>query len=64
MATPIVSIVGVSEAMTLTGDVLAAENRPELLFPMYLGLLILFFAYCYPIALVTQRLEDRFSIKT
>ena len=63
MATPIVSIVGVTEAMTLTGQVLAAEDRPDLLIPMYLYLLCWFFAYCYPIAVATGRLERRYAVK-
>ena len=36
VATPLASIVGVSEAMTLTGDILSVEGRSELLVPMYL----------------------------
>jgi polar amino acid transport system permease protein len=62
MATPLTSIVGVTEAMTLTGDVLAAEGRTDLLIPMYLYLLGWFFVYCYPIARFTARLEGRFAI--
>ncbi len=63
MATPLVSVVGVEEAMTLTRFALSAENRSELLLPMYLALLIAFFAYCYPIARWTARLERRFAVK-
>ncbi len=61
MATPLVSIVGVSDAMTLAQDVLAAEQRGELLIPLYLWLLVWFAAYCYPIARWTRRLEQRFA---
>jgi polar amino acid transport system permease protein len=61
VATPLTSIVGVSEAMTLTGDVLSAEGRTELLVPMYLYLLTWFFIYCYPIARATVALERRFQ---
>jgi hypothetical protein len=43
----------VSEAMTLTGDILSSEGRTELLVPMYLYLLTWFFLYCYPIARAT-----------
>src|SRR5262249_45612257 len=46
VATPLTSIVGVSEAMTLTGDILSSEGRTELLVPMYLYLLTWFFIYC------------------
>lgn len=64
MATPLISIVGVSDSMTLTQEALAAENKSELLIPMYLMLLIFFFLYCYPIARWTQTLERRFAVVT
>ena len=65
MATTLISIVGVSDSMTLTQQALAAEGgRSELLIPMYGLLLLLFFAYCYPIARWTQVLERRFHIVT
>jgi polar amino acid transport system permease protein len=63
VATPLTSIVGVSEAMTLTGDILSSEARTELLVPMYLYLLLWFFLYCYPIAVATVRLERRFQVQ-
>lgn len=63
MATPLCSIVGVSESLTLTGQILAAEQRDELLIPMYLFLLALFFFYCYPIAKLTQNLERKYAVK-
>jgi polar amino acid transport system permease protein len=62
VATPLTSIVGVSEAMTLTGDALSSEGRAELLVPMYLYLLTWFFIYCYPIARATVALERRFQV--
>jgi polar amino acid transport system permease protein len=31
--------------------------------PMYLMLLLMFFAYCYPIARATLALERRFNVK-
>jgi len=62
VGTPLASIVGVNEAMTLTGDVLSSEGRTELLVPMYLYLLTWFFAYCYPIARATVALERRFQV--
>ncbi len=62
MATPLVSIVGVGEAMTTTGEILAAENRSDLLIPFYLYLLCLFFLYCYPIARWTIGLERKFAV--
>jgi polar amino acid transport system permease protein len=63
VGTALTSVVGVSEAMTLTGDVLASENRTELLVPMYLYLLLWFFIYCYPIARATVALERRFQVR-
>ncbi|HMK78456.1 MAG TPA: amino acid ABC transporter permease [Xanthobacteraceae bacterium] len=63
VATPLTSVVGVSEAMTLTGDILSSEARTELLVPMYLYLLLFFFIYCYPIARATLALEKRFAVK-
>jgi polar amino acid transport system permease protein len=62
VATPLCSIVGVNEAMTLTGDALASINRHEMLVPMYLYLLAWFFIYCYPIARATVALERRFAV--
>jgi len=65
MATTLISIVGVSDSMTLTQQALAAEGgRSELLIPMYVLLLMLFFFYCYPIARFTQYLERRYAIVT
>ena len=59
MATPLVSIVGVQEAMTLTRAALSSEGRFDLLIPMYLYILVWFFLYCYPISRYTVRLERR-----
>ena len=59
MATPLISIVGVQDGLTMTRSALVAEGRPELFLPMYLALLVMFFAYCYPIALGTRVLEHR-----
>ena len=63
VATPLTSVVGVSEAMTLTGDILSSEGRTELLVPMYLYLLLFFFLYCYPIARATIALEKGFQVR-
>jgi polar amino acid transport system permease protein len=62
MATVNASIVGVSEMITLTGQVHAAEgSRPELLAPLYAFALVCFFLYCYPIGKWTQALERRYQ---
>lgn len=63
MESSLISIVGVNEAMTMTHDALAAEGRAELLIPMYGLLLLLFFAYCYPIARLTLAIERRAGVK-
>lgn len=63
MATPLVSIVGVSEVMSLTRAALSAEGQVALLIPMYLYILCWFFFYCYPISALTGRLERRYAVK-
>ena len=64
MSTVLASVVGVSEMLTLTGQVHAAEGgRPELFAPLYGFALLCFFAYCYPIDRWTARLERRFQIQ-
>jgi len=64
MATPIVSILGVEEILNLTRQAIEAENnRPELLIPFYGFILLIFFAYCYPIARLTVWLERRYALK-
>ena len=64
MATVLASVVGVSEMLTLTSQVHAAEGgRPELLAPLYGFALLCFFLYCYPIDLATRRLERKFQVK-
>ncbi len=64
MATPLVSLLGVEELITLSRQAMEGEdNHPELLVPFYGFALCVFFAYCYPIARFTIRLERRFSVK-
>jgi len=62
VGTVLVSVVGVSEVMTLAGDALASENRADLLMPFYLYILVWFFLYCYPIARWTVYLERRYAV--
>jgi polar amino acid transport system permease protein len=64
MATVLASIVGVEEVMSLAGQVLAADGRPELLVPIYSFVLVWFFIYCYPIAKLTLLLEKKYALKT
>lgn len=61
LSTPIASVFGVHESVSNAQAAMeAAGARPDLLFPFYLFLLCLFFAYIYPIALWTRRLECRY----
>ena len=39
-----------------------AEARTDLYLPLYFMLLLMFFAYCYPIARLTLILERRFAV--
>lgn len=64
MATPLCSLLGVQELITLSRQAIEAENnRPELLVPFYSFALLIFFAYCYPIARWTIALERKYSVK-
>jgi polar amino acid transport system permease protein len=64
MATPLCSIMGVEESVTLTQQALSSEGgRPELLTPFYVFLLVIFFVYIYPIARWTVRLERKYVVK-
>ena len=64
MATPLCSILGVEEMINLSRQAIEAEdNHPELLVPFYGFALLLFFAYCYPIARWTISLERRYAVK-
>ncbi len=64
MATPLCSLLGVEELITLSRQAMeASDNHPELLVPFYGFALLVFFTYCYPIARLTIRLERRFMVK-
>lgn len=64
MATPLCSLLGVEELITLSRQAIEAENnRPELLVPFYSFALLIFFLYCYPIARMTIALEKRYAVK-
>lgn len=64
MATPLCSLLGVEEMITLSRQAMeASDNHPELLVPFYGFALLTFFIYCYPIARWTLRLERRFAVK-
>jgi polar amino acid transport system permease protein len=61
MATTLASVVGVGEVMSQTLSATNAEARTDLLIPIYSYVLLWFFAYCYPIARLTRRLEARLA---
>jgi polar amino acid transport system permease protein len=63
MATTLASIVGVSEVMTLTLRITNAESRTDLLIPIYSYVLLWFFLYCWPISLMTRRLEAKYEVR-
>lgn len=63
MATTLISVVGIQDGLTITRAALVAESRPELMMPMYLMLLLMFFSYCYPIARATLALERKLNVK-
>lgn len=64
MATPLVSLLGVEELVTLSRQAMEAEdNHPELLVPFFGFALVIFFVYCYPIARLTIALERKFAVK-
>lgn len=64
MATPLCSLLGVEELITLSRQAIEAENNhPELLLPFYSFALLIFFLYCYPIARMTIALEKRYAVK-
>lgn len=62
MASVLANVVGVSEGLTAAREMLAAEQRTELLLPVYAYVLLWFFVYCYPIARVTVALERRWAV--
>ena len=64
MATPLCSLLGVQELITLSRQAMESENNhPELLMPFYGFALVMFFLYCYPIARATIALERRYAVK-
>ncbi len=64
MATPLCSLLGVDEIINLSRQAIEAEdNHPELLVPFFGFALLIFFAYCYPIARFTIALERRYAVK-
>ena len=44
-------------------DGASEDNHPKLLVPFYSFALVMFFAYCYPIARLTIALERKYAVK-
>lgn len=63
MATPLISIVGIQDVMTVASGALAADGRTELMLPMYLMLLAWFYVVAWPISRWTSALERRFAVR-
>jgi polar amino acid transport system permease protein len=62
LATPMASILGVNEALgNAQAAMEAAGAKPQFLIPFYLFLLCLFFAYIYPIAIWTRKIERKYA---
>jgi len=62
MATVLGNIVGVTEALTLTREIIAAEARTDLLLPLYGYVLLMFFLYVFPISRLTIYLERKWAV--
>lgn len=56
IATSLATVTGIQDVITILNTSIAMESELALVY-FYLTVLFLFFAYCYPIALVARRLE-------
>jgi len=56
IATALATVTGVQEVITLLRTSLAMESEGVLIY-FYLAVIFMFFAYCYPIALLARRIE-------
>ena len=56
IATALATVTGVQDVLTVLNTLLSMERETTLVY-FYLTTLFLFFAYCFPIALLTRRLE-------
>ncbi|WP_028536418.1 amino acid ABC transporter permease [Paludibacterium yongneupense] len=62
MSTTLASLVGVTDLLESAKNASNTVNRTDFTILVYLAVLTLFFFYCYPIALLTRRLEHKFAI--
>lgn len=58
ISTALATVTGVQEVVTLLRTTLAMESESTLVY-FYVTVLLMFFCYCYPIALLARRLENR-----
>jgi polar amino acid transport system permease protein len=56
IATALATVTGIQDVLTVLNTSLAMEGERVIVY-FYLTILFLFFAYCYPIAVVARRLE-------
>ena len=63
MGTTLTNLIGVPEGLTAVRQVLELEGE-SFAIPFYGFLMLLFFIYCYPIALWTKRLEQRLILSS
>jgi polar amino acid transport system permease protein len=56
IATSLATVTGIQDVLTILNTALATESERVLVY-FYLTVLLLFFAYCYPIAVAARRLE-------
>ncbi|MCB2256527.1 amino acid ABC transporter permease [Pseudomonas chlororaphis] len=61
MGTALASLVGVHDVIDTAQIASNTVNQTGFTVLVYFSLLVLFFAYCYPISRVTQRLERRYA---
>lgn len=61
MGTALASLVGVHDVIDTAQIASNTVNMTGFTVVIYLSLLVLFFAYCYPISRLTQRLERRYA---
>lgn len=57
ISTALATVTGVQEVVTLLRTTLATESENALVY-FYITVLLMFFCYCYPIALLARRLEN------
>lgn len=61
MGTALASLVGVHELLHAATDASTAVRRVDFTIVIYVAVLAAFFAFCYPVSRLTQRLERRFA---